>query len=103
MANELSVNGGTNYTNALTVGPTSLRNVAKQSFDHWNRDEVCTGDLAVAYNNAVNAGASGPYITTVPSTVMVQVRRLLNVSEDDMNKMLLFLECALGAHRNPPL
>jgi hypothetical protein len=101
LLNELAQNGGQNFTNAVTVGTNSLRYAAKQSFDHWNRDEVDEGFLAVDYNNAVNAGA---IVSNNPSTVMVSVRRLLNnVGEDDMNKMILYLECALGAHRKPPL
>lgn len=101
LANELSVNGGTNYTNVLTAGPTSLRNAAKQQFDHWDRDAMDSAELAIYYNNAINAGAE---VSNSPPTVMQSVNALLNnVPEDDMRKMEIFLECALGAHRNPPL
>lgn len=102
LANELSVNGGTNYTNVLSNGPTSLRNAAKQQFDHWDRDAMDSAELAIMYNNAVTAGATGPGISTTPANVMPFVRRLMNISEDDLVKMEIFLECALGAHRKPP-
>jgi hypothetical protein len=100
LTNELAANGGTSYVNALVNGSSSLRSAAKQSFDHWSREEVDTGFLSVDYNNAVTAGAS---VSNVPSVVTPKVSAILNnVPEDDMDKMILYLECALGAHRKPP-
>lgn len=100
LTNELATNGGANFVNALTAGTSSLRYAAKQSFDHWSRDEVDMGFLSIDYNNAVTAGA---VVSAVPSQVTPKVSAILNnVPEDDMDKMILYLECALGAHRNPP-
>jgi hypothetical protein len=100
MANELSVNGGTNYTNVLTQGPTSLRYAAKQKFDHWDRDAMDSAEVAITYNNAIEAGAN---VSNLPNTVIHQIPFLLNnIGEDDLMKMYIFLECALGVHRNPP-
>jgi len=103
-ANELQVNGGTDYTGRLTqpVNGTSLLNDAVQQFGtyQWSRDNLDAAELAIYYNNAINAGAS---VSNVPNTVQPKVRRLEQVDEDTLMKMLILLECQLGAARKPPL
>ena len=99
-ANELAANGGTDYTSNLTNSATSLQNTAIQQFDHWDRDALDSAELAVYYNNAVAAGAS---VSADPNVVVNSVRRMEQISEDRLMKMLVELECQLGAHRKPPL
>ena len=104
MANELQVNGGTDYTGRLVrlVNGTSLLNDARQQFGtwQWDRDALDSAELAVFYNNAINAGAS---VSNVPNTVQPKVKLLESVNEDDLMKMFVLLECQLGAARKPPL
>jgi hypothetical protein len=57
-------------------------------------------ELAIFYNNAVAAGAN---VSIVPATTQPMVRRVEQVSEDQLVKMKTLLLCKLGAHRNPPL
>jgi hypothetical protein len=103
-ANELASNGGTDYTGRLTipVGGVSLLNSMRQQFGQyqWSRDNMDEAELAIYYNNAIAVGA---LVSNVPNVVQPKVRRLEQINEDDLVKMLIFLECALGAHRSPPL
>jgi hypothetical protein len=98
-SNELSVIGGTNYTSLLTKGSGSLLNAAVQQFGHWDRDALDSAELAIYYNNAVNAGAE---ISNNPNVIQTFVRRLEQVNEDDLMKMLVVLECQLGRHKSYP-
>jgi hypothetical protein len=104
LANELKTNGGKDYTSAYVNIPTggtySLLNDSVQLFDHWDRDAMDTAELAVFYNNAVAVGAG---VSNAPNTIMLTTKRLEYVAEDRLMKMLINLECQLGAHRNPPL
>jgi hypothetical protein len=103
--NELAQNGGPNYTTHLSDGvvgggATNLLNDSVQLFDHWDRDALDAAEVAIYFNNAVNAGA---IVSNVPNTVQNSIRRMEQISEDRLRKMLIYLECQLGAHRNPPL
>lgn len=105
MSNELAQNGGTNYVNNLTDGTvgggaTNLLNDSIQLFDHWDRDALMAAQVAITYNDAINAGAP---VSNVPNTVEPSIRKLQSVCEDRLMKMYTLLMCQLGAHRKPPL
>jgi hypothetical protein len=95
-ANELSTIGGTNYTSVLS---TTLQSDAIALFQRWDRDAMDSAELAVFYNNAVAAGAS---VSADPNSVVNNVRRMENISEDKLMKMLVYLECQLGRHKTYP-
>lgn len=92
---ELAANGGTNYAAVMN---TTLINDAKQLVATMDPNQRRIARLNIARQAAVTAGAS------VPATV-----NLLNAGTaccfqamPDLDSILLFLECALGAHRTPP-
>lgn len=100
MTNELAQNGGPNFTTNLTDSTTSLQYLSIQQFDHWDRDALDAAEVAIMYNNAVNVGAT---VSNVPNVVLPSIRRMCQIPEDRLRKMYVYLECQLGAHRNPPL
>lgn len=99
MANELSVNGGPNYTSLLTNGPNSLHNLAVQQFKNYSMSDIMAANVAIAYNNAIRAGAA---VSSNPNSVIQNVRRLQSVPQLDLYRMLTLLLCQLGNHADYP-
>lgn len=96
MANELSVNGGTNYTNVLASTLLADANTLGQNFTD---EQIKQAELAVARNNAVAAGAA---ISSDIDTLMGSIAPLSKTNAKQLALMRLLLLCKLGAHRSPP-
>ena len=104
---ELKGIGWTDYvTNAaLLTSPASggLVGDANALFDSKSSDDdICkrdigTFELAIAQNAAVAAG--GTTALGIQARIQ-QVKCLLNVNDSMIERMLVFLECRLGVHKN---
>lgn len=106
-AAELKGIGGTNYLNTLTgASPGGLLYDTEQLFNEYvNKDKIgyCRHvglfELSIARNNAI---ASGGDVDVTIQTRMQQIKCLLNVNEDMLDRMCLCLECQLGVHKTYP-
>lgn len=97
LLNHLAAIGGTNYTTGnIYAGTSNLNNDVKQLFDKWDMDAMDSAELAVFYNAALAAGAS---VSNVPNTITQSTRRLEQDTEENLQKMIIFLECQLGQHK----
>jgi hypothetical protein len=96
LASELKANGGTDYTAGLA---TTLRKAGITLFEGWSMEAVDTAELKIFYQNALSAGAS---VVLDPNVNAKNVKCIRDVPEDDLMKMLVLLECALGKHASPP-
>lgn len=99
-ANELSVIGGTNYTNVLAstlvLDATNFAGQATSPVHSFNPGtEFDQARLAIAYNNAVTAGAS---LASDINELMASIAPLSKATERQLDAILLMLECQLGAH-----
>ena len=101
MASELKGIGGTDYTNNL-IGSAAggLVGDTVNLFDeNVSLDALATFDVVIDHNNAVASGGA----TVVPiSTRMQQIKCLLNVNPDLLERMRIFLKCQLGVHKSYP-
>jgi hypothetical protein len=106
-ASELKGIGGTNYTTNL-IGPKSgglLFDTYQFVDEKVSKDDIgyCahigTFQLAVARNTAI---ASGGDTDATIQVRMQEIKCLINVNEDVLDRMLLFLDCQLGVHKNYP-
>ena len=95
-ANELSVIGGTNYTNLLN---TTLVSDANSLLNNFDKDAVDAAELAVYYNNAVSAGAT---VSTDPNANAIKIQALNQLDDITLQKMLVTLLCQLGRHKSYP-
>lgn len=96
LANELSVNGGTNYTNVLASTLVSDANTFAQNL---NPSQRYTVELSIHKDNAVAAGAS---LSTDFDTLMGSVAPLTKATPAQLANIRLMLLCKLGCHRTPP-
>jgi hypothetical protein len=92
MVKELAAIGGTDYSAALT---STLLTDSVALAKTLNADERSAAVLAIAYNNAVAAGAS---VSTNINTLMGNIKCLVNVP--DLEAMKLLLLCKLGVHKS---
>lgn len=95
LSNELAYLGGTNYLNDFQ----GLFNASNAVFEKMDMNTVSAAELIVFYNNAVTAGSP---VTAVPNTEIGNVQKSLGLDTNDLEKIKVFLECRLGAHRSPP-
>lgn len=96
MANELATNGGTDYTAVL--GSTLITD-SNTYIQLATPDEMMTADIALDATNATTAGAS---LSTDYDTLMGSVAPLTKATERQLDGIILYLKCALGAHQSPP-
>lgn len=104
-ASELNAIGGTNYLNGLIspaagglIGDTVALFDEKSSKDNIGCRHVGTFELAVARNTAVAAGVADANI----QIRMQSIKCLYNVGENMLERMILFLDCQLGVHKQYP-
>lgn len=95
LSNELSVIGGTDYTNQFTG---TLVADATEFIGQADPNQFKIGLLQILYNNAVNAGAT---VSSDPSTINAATRCCLQ-SSPLMDAMILLLLCKLGYHADYP-
>lgn len=96
---ELAAIGGTNYTAQL--GPGGTLQDAASCYRNLN-NPTCPPSayrLIIARNNAVSAGGS-PAATN--DLLAAAIACLGDLAPADRAAQLLFLECSLGRHDNPP-
>lgn len=96
MALELAAIGGTDYTTSIS---NNLVTDAVQTVCAITPDQIMAARINLAYVNAAAAGAS------VPATMdlkLFEIRRLMNITPDEMEKVLLLLTCKLGVHKTYP-
>ena len=96
MVNELAAIGGTDYTAALG---TTLLDDANDLISAMTRDDREVAELSIAFNNAVEAGAT---LSTDVNTLIEDVRLLVDASDDQLQQMYLLLLCKLGVHKDYP-
>lgn len=96
MVNELAALGGTDYTAALG---TTLLDDANDLISQMTRDDRAVAELSIAFNNAVEAGAT---LSSDVDTLMGEARLLMDASPDTLQQMYLLLLCKLGVHKDYP-
>jgi len=96
MANELSVIGGTNYTNTLT---STLLTDATALYRTMNPSQRQLAILSIYKNNAVNAGAT---ISSDIQALMASIKCLVNMTPDQLQQAEILLLCQLGFHKTRP-
>ena len=107
MANELATIGGTNYIGDIdgTAGTSLLLNETsylKTVQDGYVEFVPTPIQVAIAYNNALSAGAS---VTSAVNTTVLSCRHLCNPSGTPfptMQRMYFALLCQLGRHKVYP-
>lgn len=107
MAAELKGIGGTDYTSKLTspaagglLGDTILNlnpGGNTDSKDLFGCHRIGLYELGVQLNNAL---ASGGTTATDINTRMQQIKCLINVNENTLDMMLVWLGCQLGVHKS---
>lgn len=95
MALELQAIGGTNYNGALATNLYNDAVVATCGLDHA---KMMAGEMVVASANATAAGASVPSFQDRQTAIAC----LLNVPDDALERMKLYLLCQLGVHKAYP-
>lgn len=99
-AYSLKAIGGTNYTASLTKSGTGgLLYDAIQVLQNFDRDMVDEASAAVRLNNAVALGSDVPTNNDAWSPL---ISSLQQVSENDLNRMLVLLDCELGVAKAYP-
>jgi hypothetical protein len=98
---ELQAVGGTNYISSLT---TTLITDSK-IFNNLSNDQLGVGivgepftgvaTLAIAYNNATNAGGAPP---TNQNAVAAAIHELVHATSRELAQAYLLLQCKLGRH-----
>lgn len=99
-ANELSVIGGTNYTDVLATTLVSdavsfAGQATSPTHDYDRGTQFDQALLAIAYNNAVAAGAE---LATDIDELMASIAPLSKATERTLDSILIMLECKLGQH-----
>lgn len=92
MGLELTAIGGTDYTGALA---TNLYQDAARATIGMDAPKIKTAYNALAASRATAAGASVPVFQDRQPPVAC----LLNVPDDALDRMQLFLTCQLGVHK----
>lgn len=93
-AKELAAIGGTDFTSDLLgTDVASLLYAETQVLLTANDDELKTAMLAIAYNNAVAAGAS---VSSDPAIFSQNIKCLINAPTPVLQRFLILLECQLG-------
>lgn len=101
MANELKMIGGTDYTAKLVIpGAGGLLDDTKQLFDKYSEDDMDAARTAIAFDDAVAAGAA---VSSTPNVTINSVKHMVNnLNEITLHKMETLLMCKLGVHKTYP-
>lgn len=100
-ANELSVLGGPNFTSLITSPLAGgLLKQENDLFEKFSRDDIDAAKTAIAYKNAIAAGAA---VSSDPNVTINSVKHMVNnVDTITMEKMETLLMCLLGVHKTYP-
>lgn len=99
-AAELNAIGGADFTaNLFGSDAASLLNVSNAVFNRATDDQLRVAKLAIAYKNALAAGAN---VSASPSVFPAEIAQLMQANDFQLKTMSLFLDCALGVHKSYP-
>ena len=105
LAAELKGIGGTDYTGNLTGGASggligdAVAGLQQVNEDLIGKSTVGLYELGIQLNNAV---ASGGTTNTDINTRMGQIKCLINVNENTLDRCIVWLKCNLGVHKSYP-
>lgn len=96
MALELNAIGGTDYTTKLVdPAPGGLLGDANELANGFTQDNFLNALLSVYFNNATAAGGAPSSDIQV---LAANTSALYKATEDQLNMMILLLQCELGTH-----
>lgn len=99
-AAELNAIGGADYmSNIFGSDAASLLNQSNAVFNRATDDQLRVARLAIAYKNALAAGAS---VSATPDSFSVSIAQLMQANDWQLKTMSIFLDCALGVHKSYP-
>lgn len=95
LENELAYLGGTNYL----ANPQLLINAANSVFEKMSMNQVDAAEVQVFFKNAQAAGSPA---TAVPNQQIGFIQKFVQLDTNDLEKIIVFLECSLGVHKTFP-